>query len=83
MADEMFHDKAIPWTNRASSRSKIDPENMKKPPSKVAHNRPTTFFMYWPGCPNGPETEIPYHQKQDWVFRLGLHGNPAGIPSLC
>ena len=21
------------------------------------------FFMYWPGCPNGPETEILYHQK--------------------
>ena len=19
--------------------------------------------MYWSGCPNGPETEIPYHQK--------------------
>ena len=41
----------------------FDPENMKKPPSKVAHNRPTTFFMYWPSCPNRPETEIPYHQK--------------------
>ena len=40
-----------------------DPENMKKTPSKVAHNRPPTFFMYWPSCPNGPETEIPYHQK--------------------
>ena len=36
---------------------------MKKPPSKVAHNRPPTFFMYWHGCPNGPETEILYHQK--------------------
>ena len=40
------------------------PENMKKPPSKVTHNRPQTFFfMYWPGCPNGPETDIPHHQK--------------------
>ena len=19
--------------------------------------------MYWPGCPNDPKTEIPYHQK--------------------
>ena len=36
---------------------------MKKIPSKVDHNRPTTFFMHWPGCPSGPETEIPYHQK--------------------
>ena len=36
---------------------------MKQPPSKVAHNRPPTFFMYQPGCPNGPEKEIPYRQK--------------------
>ena len=36
----------------------FDPENMKKPPSKVAHNRPPTFFFNtgpaaqtkeWPG----------------------------------
>ena len=48
------------------SADAIDPENMKKTPSKVAHNRPPTFFIYCPGCPgcpNGPETEIPYHQK--------------------
>ena len=37
----------------------FDPVNMKKPPSKVAN----TFFMYWLGCQNGPETEILYHQK--------------------
>ena len=42
---------------------KIDTETMKKPPSKVAHNQPPTFLMYWPGCPNGPETEILYHQN--------------------
>ena len=42
----------------------FDPKNMKKLPSNVAHNQPSTFFfMYWPGCPNGPETEIPYNQK--------------------
>ena len=30
----------------------------------VAHNRPQTFFfLYWPGCPYSPETEIQYHQK--------------------
>ena len=38
-------------------------KSMEKPPSKAAHNRPATFFMYWPGWPNSPETEIPYHQK--------------------
>ena len=44
-------------------KKNFDPENMKKTPSKVAHNRRPIFFMYWPGCPNSPETEIPYHQK--------------------
>ena len=39
-----------------------DPENMKKPPSKVALNQPQIFFMYWPGCPNSPKIEIQYHQ---------------------
>ena len=38
------------------------PENLKKQPSKVAHIGPHFFFQYWPGCPNGPKTEIPYHQ---------------------
>ena len=36
-------------------------KSMEKPPSKAAHNRPATFFMYWPGWPNSPETEILYH----------------------
>ena len=27
------------------SKKKFDPENMKKTPSKVAHNRPPTFFL--------------------------------------
>jgi hypothetical protein len=34
------------------------PENTKKNTSKVAHNRPPSFFFS-----NGPKTEIPYHQK--------------------
>ena len=50
------------------------PENMKKLPSKVVHNQHATFFMYWPGCPNGPETESCTTKSplmQDWVSRLG------------
>ena len=48
---------------------------MKKPPSKVAHNRPRTFFF----C-TGPAAQTAKKQKshttksplmQDWVFRLG------------
>jgi hypothetical protein len=39
------------------------PENMKNPPSKVAHNRPKSCcFQYWPGYPSGLKTEIPYNQ---------------------
>ena len=38
-------------------------ENIRKTPSKVAHNRPKLFFQYWPGCLIDPKTEIPYHQK--------------------
>ena len=48
---------------------------MKKPPSKVAHNRPPTFFFN-----TGPAAQTAQKQKslipksplmQDWVFRLG------------
>ena len=39
------------------------PENKKKLPSKVVHNRPRIFFLYWPSCPNCPKTEIPCPQK--------------------
>ena len=35
-------------------KKNVDPENI------IGHN---FFLMYWPGCPNSPETEIPYHQK--------------------
>ena len=45
---------------------------MKKPPSKVAHNRPRHFFQYWPGCPKGPKTEILYHQKP-LIAGLGVY----------
>ena len=31
--------------------------------SKKTMISPHFFLMYWPGCPNGPKTEIPYHLK--------------------
>ena len=52
---------------------------MKKPPSKVAHNQPPTFFLH-----NGPAVQTAQKQKsrstksplmQDWVFRLGIIRN--------
>ena len=58
---------------------------MKKPPSKVAHNRPPTFFMYWPSYIAGPvhiySCQTAQEQKsrttkstlmQGWVLRLGI-----------
>ena len=51
-------------------------ENMKKMPSKVAHNRPKTFFFV-----TGPAAQMAQKQKprttksplmQNWVFRLGI-----------
>ena len=51
----------------------FDPENMKKAPSKDAHNRPQLFFC------TGPAAQMALKQKscttksplmQDWVFRL-------------
>ena len=58
---------------------------MKKPPSKVAHNRPPTFFL----C-TGPAAQTAKKQKscttksplmQDWVFRLGFNPNIIWIHS--
>ena len=34
------------------------PQNVEKNPSKVAHIRPQTFFMYWPGCSNQPSFDF-------------------------
>ena len=40
------------------------PENMKKPPSKVAHNGPRPFFSVLAWLPKRPKKkEISYHQK--------------------
>ena len=55
--------------------SVFDPQNMKKLTSKVAYNRPPTFFSS-----TGPAAQMAQKQKsrtpkspltQDWVFRLG------------
>ena len=48
-------------------------EKTIKTPTKVAHNRLPTFFLYWPGCPNGPKTEIPYYKKKPLNVGLGIY----------
>ena len=58
-----------------SKKKKIAPENMKKLPSIVAHNRSPAYFF----C-SGPAAQTAQNQKsrttksplmQDWIFRLG------------
>ena len=60
---------------RGQKKIFFDPENMKKRPLKVAHNRPPTVFFS-----SGPAAQMAQKQKsrtpksplmQDWVFRLG------------
>ena len=36
---------------------------MRNRPQKLLIIGPNVFFMYWPVCPNGPETEILYQEK--------------------
>ena len=66
-------------------KKEFDSESMKKTPTKVAHNRPPTFFMYWPSCQNGPEREMPCHQKPlnaGLGIRLGCYCCNAHKPRL-
>ena len=45
------------------NKKKFAPENMKNPPSKVAHNRPRPFFSVLPIGPNPAQISIPVPQK--------------------
>jgi hypothetical protein len=54
----------------------FDLEKVKKPPSKVAHNRPPTFFFSTVQAAQTAQKQKSRTTKsplmQDWVFRLGL-----------
>ena len=39
------------------------PENMKKPPSKVAHNRPKLFFSVLPTGPKSAQISYSFHKN--------------------
>ena len=41
----------------------LTPQNMKKPPSKVAHNRPHTFFHLLARLPKRPRNRNPVQPK--------------------
>ena len=44
-------------------KKKIVPENMKKTPSKVAHNRPRPFFSVLAWLPKRPKNRNPVPPK--------------------
>ena len=70
---QLFSADAIVFSKKF--KKKIDPENMKKPPSKVAHNRPQTFFFSTGQAAQTAQKQRSCTPKsplmQDWVFRLG------------
>ena len=41
-------------------KKKIDPENINCPKKLLIIGLQVFFIQYWPDCPNGPKTEIPY-----------------------
>ena len=54
----------------------FDLKNMKKTPSKVAHNRPQLFLCTGPAAQTAQKQKSRITQgplMQDWVFRLGVH----------
>ena len=59
---QLFSADAIVFSKK--NLKKILPrKHEKNRPQKLLIIGPQLFFMYWPGCTNGPETEITYHQK--------------------
>ena len=66
---QLFSTDAIVFSKKKSNFF-FDPEKMKKLPSKVAHNRPLTFFSVLARLPKRPKNRNPVPLMQDWVFRL-------------
>ena len=59
---QLFSADAIVFSKKILKKI-FDPKTWKNRHQKLLIIGPELFFMYWPCCPNGPETEIPYHQK--------------------
>ena len=70
---QLFSADAIVFSNEIQIF--FDPENMKKTPSKVAHNRPPIFFYVLARLPKTAQEQKSHTTKsplmQEWVFRLG------------
>ena len=70
---QLFNVDAIVFSKK---KNRFAPKNMKKPPSKVAHNQPPTFLCTGLAAQTAQKqlsrtTKSPL--MHDWVFRLGVH----------
>ena len=54
---------------------------MKKPPSKVAHNRPQFSFQYWPGCSNQSRIDFSYYKYDPRLICLLICAHTICISS--
>ena len=52
---QLFSADAIVFSNEFWKK-KLTPKTSKNRPQKLLIIDPNFFYMYWPGCPNGPET---------------------------
>ena len=53
----------------------FDPDNINCPKKLLIIDLQVVFFQYWPGCPNGPKTEIPYSVDSiKHTVHLASHG---------
>ena len=59
---QLFKADAIVFSEKFKKKV-FDPENMKTPPSKVAHNRPPTFFCVLAWLPKRPRNRNPVPPK--------------------
>ena len=59
---QLFSADAIVFSKKELKKN-FDPKTWKSHTQKLLIIGPKLFLMYWPGCPNGPKTEILYHQK--------------------
>ena len=66
---QLFSADAIVFSKKKKEK-KFNPENMKKPLSKVAHNRPPTFFSVLARLPKRPKNRNPVPPKAPY-YRTG------------
>ena len=68
---QFFSANAIVFSKK--KKKIFDPENLKKTPSTVAHNRPPTFFLVLPTGPNPAQISTPAEGLLSSIVTLHKH----------